>query len=195
MVSSKLFLPRKTQLAVLSAMAVAFASVPLAVAHHDPNGTCEFDKGTDPVKCGELSKLIPVPKDAIHAGLTWTKASKPKICMGMRPSEYAGFHLTFKDENGHDQLFEPFRHFVYGGAGFSEGTHGLDESNAKGNTARENFVCWNLTHADAFKQTDHFSLIDENDPPNELVTKADFALNDAAFSDAGNSKSLDYNMF
>ncbi|AKH38516.1 MULTISPECIES: galactose oxidase early set domain-containing protein [Nitrosomonas] len=195
MVSSKLFLPRKIQLAVLSAIAVAFASVPLAVAHHDPNGTCEFDKGTDPVKCGELSKLIPVPKDAIHAGLTWTKASKPKICMGMRPSEYAGFHLTFKDENGHDQLFEPFRHFVYGGAGFSEGTHGLDESNTKGNTARENFVCWDVTHADAFKQTDHFSLIDENDPPNELVTKADFALNDAAFSDAGNSKGLDYNMF
>lgn len=202
MINSEFFLPRRIRLAVLSAIAMAFAGVPPAAAHHaadnEPEGKCNFDKGLTPEDfkvCGELSKLIPVPKDAIHAGLAWTKTSKPKICMGMRPSEYAGFHLTFKDQDGHDQLFEPFRHFVYGGAGFSEGTHGLDESNTKGNTARENFVCWDLTHEDAFKQTDHFSLIDENDPPNELVTKAEFALNDAAFSDAGHSKGLDYNMF
>src|SRR5687768_12390474 len=174
---------------------MTLANVPPAAAHHG-NSTCEFDSGgLDPAVCGELSRLIPVPKDAIHAGLAWTKESSPKICMGMRPSGYKGYHLTYKDEHGEDELFEPFRHFVYGGGGFSEGTHGLDESNTKGNTARENFVCWDITHEDAFKQTSHFRLIDENDPPNALLTNADFALNDATFSDAGDSKGLDYNIF
>lgn len=194
----KFFQLRKTGLAMLSVVAITFTNAPSATAHHDlENGKCEFDRGNlDPSVCGELSKLIPVPKDAIHAGLSWTKSSDPKICMGMRPSEYAGFHLTFKDEHdGHDHLFEPFRHFVYGGAGFSEGAHGLDESNTKGNTDRENFVCWDLTHEDAFKQTDQFRLIDEADPPNALLTKEHFALNDAVFSDAGHSKGLDYNVF
>lgn len=185
---------RNAPLTVISLLTMTLANVPPAAAHHgDPK--CEFDAGANAAVCGELSRLIPVPKDAIHAGLTWTKESSPKICMGMRPSEYKGFHLTYKDEHGEDQLFEPFRHFVYGGAGFSEGTHGLDESNTKGNTARENFVCWDITREDAFTQTAHFSLIDENDPPNALLTKADFALNDATFSDAGDSKGLDYNVF
>lgn len=196
MYNVKYFLSQKLGFAALSAIAMTFMHVPSATAHHDPAGMCEFDVGIlNPAVCGELSKLIPFPVDAIHAGLSWTEHSEPKICMGMRPSEYAGFHLTFKDGLGNDQLFEPFRHFVYGGGGFSTGPHGLDESNTKGNTARDNFVCLDLTHEDASKQTNHFSLIDENDPPNALLTKEDFALNDAAFSDAGHKKGLDYNMF
>jgi hypothetical protein len=185
---------RQTLIAIAATLIIALP----AAAHHDPeNGVCEFDTGQSlPIQCGQLSKLIPVPIDAIHSGLAWTEASKPKICMAMRPSEYAGFHLTYQDEHdGHDHLFEPFRHFVYGGGGFSTGTHGLDESNTKGNTDRDNFVCWDLTHPDAFKETDSYRLIDERDPPQALLTKADFALTNDAFSDAGDYKGLHYNVF
>jgi Domain of unknown function (DUF1929) len=143
----------------------------------------------DPAEVGELSPLIPLPKDAIHAGLSWTPKSKPKICFGMRPAEYAGHDLV--DEHG--SLKEEFERFVYGGFGFSTGPHGLDQSVANGEIERDNFVCWDLTHPDAFKDTGEFSILDENGTP--LVTKADIALTADAISDAGDSKGLDYNIF
>jgi Domain of unknown function (DUF1929) len=146
-------------------------------------------QSADPAEVGELSPLIPLPKDAIHAGLSWTPDSKPKICFGMRPAEYAGHHLV--DEHG--SLKEEFERHVYGGFGFSTGPHGLDQSVANGAVERDNFVCWDLTHPDAFKNTGEFSILDDNGQP--LVTKADIALTEAAMSDAGDSKGLDYNIF
>jgi hypothetical protein len=143
----------------------------------------------DPAKVGQLSPLIPLPKDAVHAGLSWTPDSKPKICFGMRPSEYVGHHLV--DEHG--SLKEEFERFVYGGFGFSTGPHGLDQSVANGEIERDNFVCWDLTHPDAFKDTGEFSILDDNGQP--LITQADIALTEAAISDAGHSKVLDYNIF
>lgn len=181
-------------------VALALVGGPSAIAHHDPGGQCEFDEGgLNPAVCGELSKLIPVPKDAIHAGLAWTSQSQPKICLAMRPAEYAGFHLATEhaDTHGdhHAELFEPFRQFVYGGAAFSTGPHGLDQSNLKGNLERDNFVCLDLTHPDALKETDSYRLIDDADPPNPLLTKEHFPLTDAAYSDAGHWKGLSYNLF
>lgn len=144
---------------------------------------------TLPEEVGQLSPLIPVPKDAIHAGLAWTAKAGPKICLAMRPSEYAGHHLV--DPAG--ELKETFERFVYGGFGFSEGAHGLDESVTKGDVRRDNFVCWNLRHPDAFNDTGEFAIVGPNDE--ELVSKADFALNAAAFRDAGHSRGLEYNIF
>jgi Domain of unknown function (DUF1929) len=144
---------------------------------------------TDPAVVGELSPLIPVPKDAIHAGLSWTQTSAPKICFGMRPAEYIGDHLV--DANG--ELRPVFEQLVYGGFGFSTGPHGLDQSVAQGDIARDNFVCWDLTHPDAFKDTGHFSILDESGEA--LITKADLALTEDAFSDAGHSAGADYNIF
>ena len=112
---------------------------------------------TDPPEVGQLSPLIPLPKDAIHAGLSWTKHSKPKICFGMRPAEYIGHHLV--DEHG--SLKEEFQRFVYGGYNFSTGPHGLDQSVANGDIERDNFVCLDLTHPDAFKDTGEFSILDD----------------------------------
>jgi hypothetical protein len=143
----------------------------------------------DPAEVGQLSPLIPLPKDAIHAGLSWTEKSGPKICFGMRPAEYAGHHLV--DEQG--SLKEEFQRYVYGGYNFSTGPHGLDQSVANGAVERDNFVCWDLTHPDAFKDTGQFSILDDNGQP--LMTKADIALTEAAISDAGDSKGLDYNIF
>ena len=34
-------------------------------------------KESDPARVGELRSLIPLPKDAVHAGLSWTPNSKP----------------------------------------------------------------------------------------------------------------------
>lgn len=142
-----------------------------------------------PAQVGELSPLIPLPVDAIHAGLSWTPTSKQKICFGMRPSEYLGHHLV--DHQG--ELKEVFREFVYGGFNFSTGPHGLDQSNANGDIERDRFVCLDLTHPDAFKDTGEFSILDEQGNP--LITQDDIALTQDAISDAGHSKGLDYNIF
>jgi Galactose oxidase-like, Early set domain len=144
---------------------------------------------SDPAQVGQLSPLIPLPKDAIHAGLSWTPDSKPKICFGMRPAEYVGHHLV--DE--HRDLKNVFQELVYGGFGFSTGPHGLDQSVANSDIDRDNFVCWDLTHPDAFKDTGQLSILDENGNP--LVTRADLALTANAMSDAGHSAGLDYNIF
>ena len=143
----------------------------------------------DPAAVGQLSPLIALPKDAVHMGLSWTPHSKPKICFGMRPSEYIGHHLVGKD----GQLKDVFQELVYGGYGFSTGPHGLDQSVANGEINRENFVCWDLTHPDAFKDTGQFSILDENGKA--LITKADIALTKDAISAAGDSKGLHYNIF
>ena len=97
----------------------------------------------------------------------------------MRPSEYIGHHLVDKD----GQLKEEFQHCVYGGYGFSTGPHGLDQSVANSEIERDNFVCWDLTHPDAFKDTGEFSILDNNGQP--LVTKADIALTKDAISPPG----------
>lgn len=151
-------------------------------------GTAQAQQN-DPAEVGELSALIPLPKDAIHAGLSWTPEGKPKICFGMRPAEYVGHHLV--DEHG--SLKEEFERLVYGGFGFSTGPHGLDQSVANGAVERDDFVCWDLTHPDAFKDTGQFSILDANGNP--LITRADIALTEDAISDAGHSKGLDYNTF
>ena len=151
-------------------------------------GTAQPQEG-DPAEVGQLSPLIPLPKDAVHMGLSWTPQSKPKICFGMRPSEYIGHHLVAKD----GQLKEVFQQLVYGGYGFSTGPHGLDQSVANSEIDRENFVCWDLTHPDAFKDTGEFSILDNNGKA--LITKADITLTKDAISAAGDSKGLHYNIF
>ena len=101
-----------------------------------PAGKASTREG-DPAKVGQLSPLIPLSKDAIHAGLSWTPDSKPKVCFGMRPSEYIRHQLV--DKAG--QLKDVIQQLVYGDYGFSTGPHGVDQSVANGEIERENFVC------------------------------------------------------
>lgn len=138
---------------------------------------------------GVLHPLIPVPKDAIHAGLAWTEDMEPKICFGMRPSEYRGFDLV--TDSG--RLNPAFEKLVYGGFGFSEGAHGLDQATARSDLDRDNFVCWQLSHPDAFNDTGVFSIIGEDGQPQ--VSSDDFSLTEEAFTDAGDAAGLDYNIF
>jgi Domain of unknown function (DUF1929) len=171
-------------------LAAKLIPAPLALAVGLATGIASApEAAADPTQVGELSPLIPLPVDAIHAGLSWTPKSKQKICFGMRPSEYVGHHLV--DDGG--ELKETFREFVYGGFNFSTGPHGLDQSNANGEIERDRFVCLDLTHPDAFKDTGEFSILDERGNP--LITQDDIALTEDAISDAGHSKGLDYNIF
>lgn len=142
-----------------------------------------------PAAVGRLTPLIPVPKDAIHAGLIWLPGTAPKICFGMRPTEYRGSDLVTEDS----RLKAIFQQLVYGGFGFGVGPHGLDASTARSDISRDNFVCWHLTQPDAFRDTGVFSILDNQGIPQ--VDKSDFALTRAAFSDAGASKELNYNLF
>ncbi len=166
----------------LTALTVAFvAALGLAAVPTDANG--------DPAEVGQLSPLIPFPIDAIHTSLSWRHHMSPRICTGMRPSEYRGSDLVDEDGN----LSETFNTLVYGGFGFSGGPHGLDESNLKGDLSRENYVCWDITHPDAFNDTGQFAIVD--DEGEELVSKADFPLTSASITDAGHSGGLNYNIF
>lgn len=171
---------------------------------------------TDPAVVGELGPLIPFHKDAIHAGLGWTdgkgdwdgwydeegkghKKKRPKICFWMRPSEYQGIHLVdpLKPPGPGALRTDTFEKFVYGnnftsgkGFNFSTGTHGLDESLAtriQADLYLDNGLCFDLEHPDAFKNTDKFNIAN--------LTDADFDLNRAAFSNAGHSTGLNYNLF
>lgn len=142
----------------------------------------------DPAEVGELGPLIPFHKDAIHASLVLTKEG-PKICYWMRPTEYRGTDLVNLD-GPMGELDPNFEARVYGGFGFSTGTHGLDESvttRIKEDIKRDNGQCFDLNHPDAFKNRGIFNVAE--------LEKRDFRMNADAFSDAGHSRGLNYNIF
>jgi hypothetical protein len=162
-----------------------------------------------PSLCGELGPLIPFHKDAIHAGLGWSKDKekpRPKICFWMRPSEWRGIDLVDPSQVDDDPDNAPFLEaalkpnfetLVYGsdftlgkGFRFSTGPHGLDESVAtriEADLDFDNGLCVDLKHPKAFSNPGKFDIAD--------LTDADFALNRAAFSNAGYSAGLHYNIF
>jgi Domain of unknown function (DUF1929) len=166
---------------------LGMAGVEIAAASHT---------STDPATVGELGPLIPFHKDAIHAALLWTKKTSPKVCFWMRPSEYRGSDLvdsTLIDSSNPSPLSAALRpefaELVYG-FDFSTGPHGLDESVATrilADIPRDNGLCFDPMHPAAFKNTGKFNVAD--------LTKADFALNAAAFVNAGHSRGLQYNIF
>ena len=139
----------------------------------------------NPAEVGKLGPLIPFHKDAIHAGVSWTGGS-PKLCFWMRPSEYRGSDLIDPNLGTIGQLRRTFEQLVYGG--FRAGT--LDRSAAtriRDDIPRDNAQCLDLGHPDALKNTGKFNVAE--------LTAADFALNAAAFSNAGHSAGLNYNLF
>lgn len=148
----------------------------------------------DPSVCGRLGPLIPFHKDAIHAALVWTgekhAEKRSKICFWMRPSEWRGTDLVDPNTGPLGTLKSTFEQVVYGGFRFSTGPHGLDASvttRINADIPRDNGLCFDLTHPDAFESTGQVNVAD--------LTEADFTLNAAAFSSAGHSRGLNYNIF
>lgn len=129
----------------------------------------------------------------------------------MRPSEYAGHHVV--DDTHVTQLFNQgmpltealkpeFEQLVYGrafqstvnpglfGYRYSTGPHGLERSVAtriKADLGLDNGLCLDLGHPDAFKNNGKFDVA--------ALNAADFALNKHAFSNAGDTGGLNYNIF
>lgn len=149
-----------------------------------------FHTSADPTVVGQLGNLIPLHKDAIHAGLS---PDLKKICFWMRPSEYRGTDLVNPLAPGGTpaSLKPEFADYAYGGFGFSTGPHGLDQSLSTRITedlALDNGLCLDLTDpAAAFPDTGKIHFRD--------LTAADFALNAPAFSNVGDPAGLDYNIF
>jgi galactose oxidase-like protein len=137
---------------------------------------------------GELGPLLPFHKDAIAAGLTIDTFGSPKICFWMRPSEYKGTDLVDPD-NGPIGTFKPeFNELVYGGFGFSSTLDESVKSRIKADIPLDNTLCFDMDHPDAFKNTGKFRVED--------LTEQDFALNAAAFTNAGGrGGGLNYNVF
>jgi len=137
---------------------------------------------------GELGPLIPFHKDAIGAGLTIDSFGSPRICFWMRPAEYAGTDLVDPGPDPVGQFKPAFDQLVYGGYPFSDLLDGSVKSRIKADISRDNAQCFDLDHPDAFKNTGKFLVAD--------LTADDFALNAAAFTNAGaRGGGLNYNVF
>lgn len=157
---------------------------------HGVSTTFASPMSDDPSEVGELGPLIPFHKDAIHATLVWTWEVNPKICFWMRPAEYRGSDVVNAKHGQLGELKPTFEQLVYGGFGFSTGPHGVDESlrtRIKDDIPRDNTLCFDLGHPVAFKNKGKFDVAKLN--------KADFKANGAAFSNAGHSRGLNYNLF
>jgi galactose oxidase-like protein len=152
-------------------------------------GTAPAFGQSDPAQFGELSPLIPFHKDAIHATLI-PRGDSLDLCFMMRPAEYQGHDLVDPAMGDMGQLNPVFESLVYGGFRFSRGDFGLDESNMtrmKDDIGRENVQCVDLDNPSALSDSGKFNVAE--------LTPDDFARNASAFSDAGASRGLNYNLF
>jgi hypothetical protein len=105
----------------------------------------------------------------------------------MRPAEYWGTALVDPDIGPTGMLRETFRELVYGAFSFSERLDGSNRNWYKPDIERENTLIFDLTHPDAFANRGKYRI--------EELDDEDIALNAAAFSDAGHSAGLHYNLF
>jgi hypothetical protein len=158
-----------------------------------------------PSKVGRLGPLIPFHKDAIHAALVWTGLERdtPKVCYWMRPAEYRGTDLV--DPNGQSPdggdtggFIEDFMEYVRGGSEFSDRLDRSVQSIIKDDIPMDNGLCLDLTHPDAFANPGKYDVA-TYDPVSDTwipeLTEEDFDMNRAAFSNAGHSAGLNYNIF
>jgi hypothetical protein len=164
-----------------------------------------IDPAKDPSKVGKLGPLIPFHKDAIHAALVWTgpKRKTPKVCFWMRPAEYRGTDLV--DPNGRSPdggdtggFIQHFLEHVRGGSPFSNRLDRSVQSIIKDDIPLDNGLCFDLTHPDAFDNPGKYEVA-TYDPVSGTwtpeFTEADFDLNRDAFTNAGHSAGLNYNIF
>jgi len=136
---------------------------------------------------GELSSLIPFHKDAIHSTVIWDKDRDPWLCFWMRPSEYRGKDLVDPAVGLLGTLRDRFQQIVYGNFGFSGNLDESVKSRVKADIYRDNALCLDLKHPLALWESGKRQVAQ--------LTPADFAVNAAAFHDAGHSRGLNYNLF
>ena len=158
-----------------------------------------------PAVVGEIGPLIPFHKDAIHAVLVWTGVDRdtPKVCFWMRPAEYIGTDLVDPlglspdggDTGGFIQAYEAL---VRGGSEFSDRLDRSVQTRIKDDIPLDNGLCFDLTHPDAFKNNGKHDIATFDEMLQAWVpvlVEEDFDLNRAAFSPAGDTAGLNYNIF
>jgi hypothetical protein len=141
----------------------------------------------NPRVVGELGPMIPFHKDAIHTSIVWNEGESPKLLFGMRPAEYRGTDLVDPTTGPIGTLRQTFEDLVYGGFGFSNTLDASVQTRINSDIALDNVQLFDLSHVDAFRNNGVYDV--------SLLTPADFALNAAAFTNAGASRGLHYNIF
>jgi hypothetical protein len=159
----------------------------------------------NPRAVGEIGPLIPFHKDAIHAVVVWTGVNrdKPKVCFWMRPAEYRGTDLVdpqglSPDLGDTGGFIAAYQALVRGGSEFSDRLDRSVQTRIKEDIPLDNGLCFDLTHPDAFKNNGKHEIAtfdEERQVWVPVLNEEDFDLNRAAFSPAGDSAGLNYNIF
>ena len=159
----------------------------------------------NPAAVGEIGPLIPFHKDAIHAVLVWTGVNrdKPKVCFWMRPAEYRGTDLVdplglSPDLGDTGGFIAAYQALVRGGSEFSDRLDRSVQTRIKDDIPLDNGLCFDLTHPDAFKNNGKHEIATFDQVRQVWVPvlgEEDFDLNRAAFSPAGDTAGLNYNIF
>jgi len=87
---------------------------------------------------GELGKLIPWHKDAIHISVVWPRARPPQLCFWMRPAEYRGSDVVDATQLPIGVLRPEFRQSVFGGYAFSNTLDASVQSRIHADISMEN---------------------------------------------------------
>ena len=177
-----------------------------------------------PSEIGVLDPLIPFHVGAIHAGLVWKEGSdQAKILHFQRHSETTGNDVVRSEDVGVDEnqtlideyiedpdefpylvdealdgeltfnntLRDSYKQLLYGGFRLWQGLSQSVPTRMLSDLDRELTQLFDPNHPDAFQA-------DPDAPPNLYVTditEADSLLNAEAFTDAGFSKGLNYNLY
>ena len=149
--------------------------------------------------------MIPFHKDAIHSVLVWTGVNRdrPKVCFWMRPAEYRGTDLVdplglSPDLGETGGFIAAYQALVRGGSEFSDRLDRSVQTRIKDDIPLDNGLCFDLTHPDAFKNNGKHEIATFDQVRQVWVPvlgEEDFDLNRAAFSPAGDTAGLNYNIF
>jgi Domain of unknown function (DUF1929) len=160
---------------------------------------------SNPAAVGEIGSLIPFHKDAIHAVLVWTGVNRdtPKVCFWMRPAEYRGTDLVdplglSPDLGDTGGFIAAYQALVRGGSEFSDRLDRSVQTRIKDDIPLDNGLCFDLTHPDAFKNSGKHEIATFDQVRQiwvPVLGEEDFDLNRAAFSPAGDTAGLNYNIF
>jgi hypothetical protein len=165
--------------------------------------------------CGDFEPLTPMHgAEGVHAGLVWKdRASMPKVLYWARFTDYKGIDVAdpaviqakiaagaltdLKNVNDFNAALrggdfpggaaDTFKKLVYGGFNIVQGLSQSVPTRILGELQHDRAQLFDISHPDAFKNADKFDTV--------VLDDSDFALNAAAFADAGQSRGLHYNLY
>ncbi len=165
--------------------------------------------------CGDFEPLTPMHgAEGVHAGLIWKdRAAMPKMLYWARFTDYKGidvadpaviqakinagaltdkknvndFNAAIRGGDFPGGAANSFKALVYGGFNIIQGLSQSVPTRILGELQHDRAQIFDISHPDAFKNADKFDTVSLDD--------SDFALNAAAFKDAGEAAGLHYNLY